>query len=119
MSKGRARLLDILDWTWAAMKEAAGRERADFDTDENLFLAEVKRGEVVGEAASRLIPDTCRLMPEVPWAAVSATRNGLVHAYHEMSRDIVWIAIEIEIPWLVESVERFLRSGRGQAFPNC
>ena len=79
MSKDRARLLDILDWARAAMKEAAGRTRADFDTDENFFLAQVKRVEVVGEAASRLTPDTCRLMPEVPWAAVSAMRNRLVH----------------------------------------
>ena len=119
MSKDRARLLDILDWARAAMKEAAGRTRADFDTDENFFLAQVKRVEVVGEAASRLTPDTCRLMPEVPWAAVSATRNRLVHAYHEMSRDIVWTAIEIEFPKLVESVERFLRGGRWQALPDC
>ena len=52
MSKDRARLLDILDWARAAMKEAAGRTRADFDTDENFFLAQVKRMEVVGEAAS-------------------------------------------------------------------
>jgi len=101
------------------MKEAAGRTRADFDTDENFFLAQVKRVEVVGEAPSRLTPETCRLMPEVPWAAVSATRNRLVHAYHEMSRDIVWTAIEIEFPKLVESVERFLRNGDGQALPDC
>ncbi|MYC68887.1 MAG: DUF86 domain-containing protein [Acidobacteriia bacterium] len=54
----------------------------------------------------------------MPWAAVSATRNRLVHAYHEMSRDIVWTAIEIEFPKLVESVERFLRNGGGQALPD-
>lgn len=113
MSKDRARLLDILDWARGAIREAAGRSRADLDTDDNFFLAQVKRVEVVGEAASRLTPDTCRLIPEVPWAAGSATRNRLVHAYHEMSRDIVWAAIEIEFPKLVESVERFLRNGRG------
>ena len=38
----------------------------------------------------------------------------MVHAYHEMSRDIVWAAIEIEFPKLVESIECFLRGGRGQ-----
>ena len=119
MSKDRSRLLDILDWARAAMKEAAGRTRADFDTDENFFLAQVKRVEIVGEAASRLAPETCSLMPEVPWAAVSATRNRLVHAYHEISRDIVWTAIEIEFPKLVECVERFLRNGPGKALPNC
>ena len=57
-------------------------------------------------------------MPEVPWAAVSATRNRLVHTYHEMSGDIVWAAIELEFPNLVESVERFLRSDRGQGLPD-
>lgn len=115
MSKDRARLLDILDWARRAMLEAAGRTRADFDSDENFFLAQVKRVEVVGEAASRLTSDTRRQMPEVPWAAVAATRNRLVHAYHEMSRDIVWAAIEYEFPKLVASVERFLRSSREQS----
>lgn len=43
-------------------------------------------------------------MPEVPWAAVSAMRNRLVHAYHDMSRDIVWAAIEIESPKVIKSV---------------
>lgn len=119
MSKDRARLLDILDWARTAIREAAGRTRPDFDTDENFSLAQVKRVEVVGEAAGRLTPDTCRLIPEVPRAAVSATRNRLVHAYLEMSRDIVWTAIEIKFPKLVESVERFLRNGRGQALPDC
>ena len=119
MSKDRARLLDILDWARVAMREAAGRTWADFDTDENFFLDQVKRVEIVGEAASRLSPDTCRLMPEVSWAAVSATRNGLVDAYHEMSRDTVWTAIEVECPKLVEFVERFLRNGPAQALPDC
>ena len=41
MSKGRSRLLDILDSAGAAMKEAAGRTRADIDTDESFFLAQV------------------------------------------------------------------------------
>lgn len=87
MSKNRARLVDILDWARRAMLEGADRTRADFDSDENLFLAEVKRVEVVGETASRLTSDTRRLMPEVPWAAVAATRNRLVHAQHKVSRD--------------------------------
>ena len=98
MSKERARLLDILDWARRAVQKASGRTPADFDSDENFFLAQVKRVEVVGEAASRLTPDARRLMPEVPWAAVAATPNRLVHAYHEMSRDIVWAAIEVEFP---------------------
>lgn len=83
----QARLVDILDWARRAMLEGADRTRADFDSDENFFLAVVKRVEVVGETASRLTSDTRRLMPEVPWAAVAATRNRLVHAQHKMSRD--------------------------------
>ena len=40
------------------MLEGAGRTRADFDSDEHFFLAEVKRVEVVGETASRLTSRT-------------------------------------------------------------
>ena len=77
MSKDRARLLDILDWARAATKEAAGRTQADFDTDENFFLAQVKRVEVVGETASRPTPDTCRLMPRV--SSEAALQGQLDH----------------------------------------
>lgn len=40
------------------MNEAAGRTRVDSDTDEDFCVAQVKRVEVVGEAASRLTRDT-------------------------------------------------------------
>ncbi len=100
------------------MGAAAGRTRADFASDEDFFPAQVKRVEVVGEAASRLTPETCRLIPEVPWAANSATRNRLVHGNHDMSRDIIWAAIEIELPKLVESVEHFLRRVSEQRTPD-
>ena len=118
MSKDRARLLDILEWAKETMRLSAGRTRADFDSDESFFPAQVKPVDVVGEAASRLTPETCRLMPEAPWAAVSATRNRSVHGYHDMSRDIIWAAIEIELPELVESVEHFPRRVSGQGTPN-
>ena len=39
MSRDKARLLDILDWAQRAILEAAGRTRADFDSDENFFFA--------------------------------------------------------------------------------
>lgn len=54
--EGLARLLDILDRARRGRLEAAGRSSADFDSDESFFLAQLKRVEVVGEAANTIDP---------------------------------------------------------------
>lgn len=76
----------------------AGRERADLDSDTMLLFAVVQAIQIVGEAASRVSPETRQATPSVPWARIIGMRNRLVHAYADIDREIVWKTVTVEIP---------------------
>ena len=87
-----------------ARRFVAGRRREDLDTDEMLLFALVRAVEIVGEAASKLSAETKSAAPSVPWWAIVAMRNRLVHAYFDIDRDILWKTLSEEIPELLQSL---------------
>jgi uncharacterized protein with HEPN domain len=50
------------------------------------------------EAASRITQETQAMAPSVPWAAIVAMRNRIIHAYFDIDRDIVWKTALEEVP---------------------
>lgn len=91
-----------------ALSFASGRTRDDLETDRQLLLAIVKDVEIVGEAASRIGEEVRAQHPELPWKAVVAMRNRLIHAYFDVDRDIVWNTVVVDLPFLVAAVEAIL-----------
>lgn len=89
---------------------AAGRARGDLDTDRQLLLSIVKDVEIVGEAASRVSAELRGRHPELPWAAIVAMRNRLIHAYFDIDRDIVWDTATADLPPLLAAVETILEA---------
>jgi uncharacterized protein with HEPN domain len=63
----------------AVARFLAGRKRPDIDRDEMLRFALVRAVEILGEAASKVSPETRAAAPVVPWTAIVAMRNRLVH----------------------------------------
>ncbi len=106
--EGRVRLLHMRDAAREAIGFAAGRTRSDLDADRQLLLSIVKDVEIVGEAASRVSADLRGLHPELPWAAIVAMRNRLIHAYFDIDRDIVWDTVTADLPPLLAAVETML-----------
>ncbi|MBM4395565.1 MAG: DUF86 domain-containing protein [Deltaproteobacteria bacterium] len=105
MNDDLVRVRHILDAAREALAFVDGRERADLDRDRKLALALVRLIEVIGEAASRVGPDFRARHPEVPWAAIVAMRNRLIHAYYEVDPDRVWDTATVDLPPLVASLE--------------
>jgi uncharacterized protein with HEPN domain len=89
---------------------AAGRTRGDLETDRQLLLAIVKDVEIVGESASRKSEELRSRHPELPWAAIVAMRNRLVHAYFDIDHDIVWSTVASDLPSLLGAVETILEA---------
>ncbi|HEX2189890.1 MAG TPA: DUF86 domain-containing protein [Longimicrobiaceae bacterium] len=108
----RARLLHMRDAAREAMGFAAGRTREDLDTDRQLLLSIVKDVEIVGEAAGRVSAELRASHPELPWAAVVAMRNRLIHAYFDIDHDIVWDTVTADLPPLLAAVESILAGGK-------
>ncbi len=108
LPEDRVRLLHMRDAAREAIGFAAGRTRDDLETDRQLLLAIVKDVEIVGEAASRLGAEFRSAHPELPWKAIVAMRNRLIHAYFDVDRDIVWNTVAVDLPFVIRAIETML-----------
>ena len=66
--------------------------------------------EIVGEAASKVSPDTQAALPDIPWVAIVGMRHRLVHAYSSVNLDVVWKTVHADLPPLAVSLEAALAS---------
>jgi uncharacterized protein with HEPN domain len=57
--------------------------------------------EIIGEAASKVAPETRRTLREIPWGTIMGMRNRLVHAYHDVNPDILWASATQDLPVLL------------------
>jgi uncharacterized protein with HEPN domain len=104
----RERLLDVVHAIDEIERYAKGG-RAAFDADELVRTWIVHHLEIIGEAARGIAPQTRALAPDVPWAAIVAMRNILVHGYFEIDADVVWQVVTRDLPGLRRGVENLLR----------
>jgi uncharacterized protein with HEPN domain len=100
------RLKHMLDATEEALAFAAGRSRADLDVDRKLVLALIKLVEIIGEAAAKVSGETRRRHAAIPWDAVVATRNRLIHGYFDINLDIVWDTVTVDLPPLLAELRK-------------
>jgi uncharacterized protein with HEPN domain len=107
----RVRLRHMLDAARDGIEIAQGRTRADLDRDKMLVLSLVKCVEIVGEAAARMERGFQDRHPEVPWPAIIAMRNRLIHLYFDVNRDLLWETVTTRLPALAADLERILASG--------
>lgn len=96
------------DASKAAISFAVGRSRADLDRDGMLVLALVKALEIVGEAGSKVSPETQSGLPGVPWRVIVGMRHRLVHMYFDIDLDLVWDTVEVDLPPLVTTLDAWL-----------
>jgi len=92
------RLRHMLDAGREALGFMEGRTSEALVNDRLFFLAMVKVLEIIGEAAGRISEETRQSLPEVPWVAIVAMRNRLVHAYESISHPLVWSALSVHLP---------------------
>lgn len=85
-------------------------ERAEDFHDSEPLQSHVKlKLQVIGEAASRLSPETRAAADEIPWRRIVGMRNILVHEYEGVDLDIVWGVVP-ELPGLRERIDALLES---------
>ena len=94
------RIRHMIDAADITQRFIAGRQRGP-DGNRMLLFALVLAVEIIGEAASRVTPETRSASPNVPWPAIVAMRNRLIHAYYDIDGDILWKAVTEEVPELL------------------
>ena len=107
-SRDRVWLQHMLDHAREATSMVAGRAEADLRADRMLELALVRLVEVVGEAATRISPNTPGSHPEIPWRVLVGMRNRLIHGYDRISHDVLWDTVTKDLPTLVAQLEQIV-----------
>ena len=65
--------------------------------------------EIVGEGVKRLPMDLRSQHPSVPWKEIAGTRDHLSHGYDDVDYQVLWDAVEQDLPVLLVTVEQMLK----------
>ncbi len=95
-----ATVRDMLDHTIEAISIVAPLTREDLDNERITYLALLQLCQIIGEAATRLSPETRDAHTAVPWREIIAFRNKLIHGYDTIDRDILWAILANDFPTL-------------------
>jgi uncharacterized protein with HEPN domain len=91
----------------ANIERYAARGRQVFERDELIQNWFVRRLQIIGEAAyTQELRDQ---QAEIPWTEIIGMRHILVHDYFVIDTDIVWDAVERDLPDLKPKIEQLLR----------
>jgi uncharacterized protein with HEPN domain len=68
--------------------------------------AVLRRFEIIGEAASRLSPETQSLFTNLPFRSMRGMRNIIAHDYGDVDIDQVWKTATTDLDELIATLER-------------
>ncbi len=82
------------------IEQQAIPDRETFDGDQLLQVWVLYHLQILGEAVNALAPAFRSRFPEFPWSEIVGMRNILVHHYFGIDLDLVWAAVESDLPRL-------------------
>lgn len=85
-----------------------GKRRASLDNNRMLSSAVFREFEVLGEAAGKVSHKTKKMFPKLPWSQLVGMRNRLIHAYFDISYDIVWKTTKSHLPSLRTQLKKMI-----------
>ncbi len=108
MSREQAYLVDILEAARLAIKYVDGKTQEQFLRDRQCQDAVVRRLEIVGEAARRLLASDGADIMSLPLKDMADMRNRLIHEYDGVDMAVVWDTVKRDLPPVVEALERII-----------
>lgn len=70
----------------------------------------VRHLEIIGEAVRNLPLDFRNNYPHIPWKQISGIRDMLIHKYFLIDKEILWTAVDQDIPILKAAINEGLES---------
>ena len=70
-----------------------------------LSSAVIREFEILGEAARKVSQRTQKQFPKLPWKQLVGMRNRLIHAYFDVSYDIVWKTVKDHLPDFIRQLD--------------
>ena len=105
----RATLRQIQDAASRLQLICAGKTLEQLLADWQATAALERFIEIVGEGVKRLPPDLRSRHPSVPWKEIAGTRDHLSHGYDDVDYQVLWDAVQKDVPGLLVTVEQMLK----------
>jgi len=102
------RLRDTLDAVEEVFEFTSGMDEGELAADAKTLKAVLANLAIIGEAATHLPEEITNRHPDVPWRAMSAMRNFVIHAYFSVEPAIVWETIRKDLPALATRLRDIL-----------
>ena len=99
-------LRDILDSALIIRTYLDGVSREAFMASLEKQDAVLRRFEIIGEAASRLAPETQSIFPNLPFRSMRGMRNIIAHDYGDVDIDQVWKTATTDLHELIRSLDQ-------------
>jgi len=99
-------LRDMLDMALKAQEFLGQQDQKAVEQNEMLAFALVRAIEVIGEAASRISPETRSGLPQIPWKIIVGMRNKVIHNYRAIDTRIVWQTVVEDLPQLIAELKK-------------
>jgi len=116
-------LNDILDAMESIRSFVADMDYKDFEQNDIISSAVIRKLEVIGEAAKQ--NGMRQKYPMVPWKDMAGMRDKLIHLYFGVDYLLVWITIDTIIPAVIPTIKLILEKEgaedqtTGEKLPNC
>lgn len=105
----RATLLQIQDAARRLQMICAGKTLEQLLADWQATAALERFIEIVGEGVKRLPMELRLRHPSVPWKEIAGTRDHLSHGYDDVDDQVLWDAVQSDVPELLLTVGRMLK----------
>lgn len=100
---------DILENIELIEKSIKNIKKSDFELNDVLKDATVRRLEIIGEAVKNL-PDSFRdKYPDINWKEIAGFRDIVIHSYFRVDLDVTWDIINKDLPDLKQKILRIKR----------
>jgi uncharacterized protein with HEPN domain len=109
MKDDRIYLLHIRD-AIRQIVEYTAIEKEAFFADRKTQDAVVRNLEIIGEAAKRVSSGLKAAHPDIAWKPIAGMRDKLIHDYFGVNVQLVWEAVERDLPALYEKVKDLLQA---------
>jgi uncharacterized protein with HEPN domain len=109
MHRGSKLLLaDMVHAAETLLARTAGLQLEELVSDLELRDAVLWQLQVLGEACKGVAPELKAASPQLPWRKIAGLRDRLVHAYFGVDWGLVWQAITLDIPGLLDELRALL-----------
>lgn len=109
MSRDDEILLDIVNALKRILAFSKGMKQSNFLQDEKTQSSVLYQIVILGEAVNRLSDEFKEEHSQIPFDEIRGMRNRLVHEYRDVDYDVVWNAVRVDIPELLDLLLPFVQ----------